>query len=1765
MSETPTKKPPKLGPKKTDASPAQSSTAKPTAAPKKAPKSTPSKTSDTKSKPTATDETKAPLKKAPKPTTPKEPDTASKPKTTEEKKAPEKKAPEKKAPEKKAPEKKAPEKKAPEKKAPKKLAPKQSAKETTTETPEKAPPKQPAKEKTTEAPKKEPAKLPSKPKSEEPKAEESKSQSGPEPSKPKKQPPKLPAKVKDDKSAAADTERRPSAAPRKPSAATSKPEVSEEKRKPPKLPPKEDAAGTSTPVRKPSAAPTKPTPSRQTSAAPTSTTQASRRPSAMPRQSSQATARKEAKEAGLDTPTQKGGEQQDLKSVLSEEQRADLVQLVASITAQMRKTIEDNFDASATFKTLVQSDRKDMTEDEKINAPLDLGSVDVDEYEKEKKLRDEREKELSSPKVKQLKKTALEWFDEWRKVVQDRVKETIGPENKSSQDQGEKESGPSPPEGRPVQKVNTDAKSGEYSPPKLEELFPRLKSSLTKLPMKERQLVLHSMLLLMLSLEHYNAASRVLLLYLTSSLKLGLKHLREDEEATAQGLLKAAKQITADEEALKKKKIEGQEAHKWRVRLATAAGAAVVGVSGGLAAPMIAAGVGTVMGGLGLEATAAAGYLGSVAGSTYLVGGLFGAYGGRMTGDMMKELSAEVEDFAFLPVHGDRKDHGESVDAATENRRLRVVIAISGWLLEKEEVVTPWKVLKPSAEVFALRFELEALMNLGQSIDTMISSAAYGYAQSAMIKQTVFAELMSAMWPVALVKVARVVDNPFTLAKTRADKAGKVLADALINRTQGERPVTLIGYSLGARVIWSCLTALAEKKAFGLVESAVLMGSPLPSDVSTWRKMRTAVSGRLVNVYSENDYLLAFLYRTSSLQYGIAGLMPISGLYDVENVDVSETVSGHLRYRYLVGSILQKIGFEDIDKDEVEKEAEAFKKVVEEESKNGYLQQAKDGYHGKKTGQAPKKQPKTISDAEADKQASAMEKEVAAKTQKGLMQWAVEQLYISPPSAPSTDDAKNAVADPKGAAQGSVKNTTKTANKTVDAATKTLYERAKEAIYLSRSGGLEGEKAAQEKLSQAQDTAPTGYLATAAGYIPTSYIPGLGGAGSAKKAVPKKPTDVAKPALKKTDSSQKKVGEAAKPALNKTDSMQKKASDAAKDPAKAAADAQKTAGDAAKDPSKTVGDTAKKAGKAGTDTAKDAGKSVNDATKDAPKAASDAAEKGTKAAGDASESATDVAKDPVKAAGKAPKGATDAAKDAGKTAEDASKGAANTVNGAGKKAGEAAKSGGGVTSYIPSFGFGKAKGAVPGMAAAGIKPDQSNIDKLLAGAEESAKKGPETPDKKAPAKSGKKKISAASKKVPDTEDSAKKASGGYSSYLPSFGFGGSKTPTKDTKPDSAAKDTTKKAEETASDAQKTGSEGTETAKKTADDAKENATEGTDTASKAVGDTTSKAKDTTSQKEDKEEDIFTSPPSKGTNALARVASGAGKSATDAGKSATNAAGGAGKTVSDTVGGAGKSVGDAASGAQKYTPKMGGVGGEAGDKVGEMAGGAASGAKSGASAIGGGAASGAKSGVSALGGAGKGLAGFAGAGKADDAKEEEQEERPEESEECKHGEIASDADSDETERPSKVTDSGTPDTDDSPGEEENPGDIQSEDGSSSAKSGSEGDTQYHSSKEEAGGEEEESLQVNPPDPESDEPKKEGQASEEPKKEGEKGYMGAAGGAVSGAGSAAANAGSSVGKGAASGASAAGGAVGGAASGAASGISGGVGKLGKGLGWG
>ncbi|EFQ88762.1 hypothetical protein P3342_005628 [Pyrenophora teres f. teres] len=624
-----------------------------------------------------------------------------------------------------------------------------------------------------------------------------------------------------------------------------------------------------------------------------------------------------------------------LTTLLDADQCADLTFLIATITASMRQSLVDIF----TAEELPIDSKTAKSEEEALrDAPSNLDHVDVSEEDKVKKERQAREedarKELAEPEVQELKKEMLNYFDGWRGNVISRIGEIVNSREKAKEQAKHVE-------GKRVEEAIKQSEAGMTSIKKLDDqeededkifkdLYPPVPTTLTQLDESKRALILHSLVLILLSLEHYSAHSRVLILYLTSSLWLSRTVLKKDEETVAQGLLEAAsQQINADAET-KKAAEASQTARKWKVGLAGVAGAALIGVTGGLAAPLLAAGVGSMMGGIGLGATAAAGYLGTLAGSSVLVGGLFGAYGAKMTGRAMDEYARQVEDFAFIPIH--RTQDPKHQD--NESRRLRVAIAVSGWLREPEEVSKPWRYINKGTEGFALRWELEALLKLGHSLETFVTSAAWGYAKKKIIEQTVFAAMAAAMWPLGLLKLATMLDNPFSVAKYRAEKAGEVLADALINKVQGERPVTLVGYSLGARLIFSCLDKLAERKAFGLIENVVLVGAPCPSDVADWRRIRSVVSGRCVNVFSKKDYILGFLYRTSSVQLGVAGLQPIVGVHGVQNVDVSELVDGHLQYRFITGSILRKIGFEDVDVEEVERAEAALakeNKAVEEE------------------------------------------------------------------------------------------------------------------------------------------------------------------------------------------------------------------------------------------------------------------------------------------------------------------------------------------------------------------------------------------------------------------------------------------------------------------------------------------------------------------------------------------------------------------------------------------------------------------------------------------------------------------------------------------------------------------------------------------------------------------------------------------------------------------------------------------------------------------
>lgn len=699
-----------------------------------------------------------------------------------------------------------------------------------------------------------------------------------------------------------------------------------------------------------------------------------------------------------DQETKQAGEDEEGESLTtilrSEEDRTSLTLLVADCTQAMRQDLLDVFDPSKTGKG---SEIAAPLKGDKalLNTDVDPGTVDVAEQDRLKKELEQREKELSSDKFQDLKKFALQHFDDWSSSCIQRVGEVLNSRDEALQQQEKAEPAKkevSPERAVPPMRFPDPSEYDEGVDKALMELYPPIENPLKKLAEDKRALILHSMLLLLLSLERYQAQSRILMLRLTTSLGLSIKYLGHDESKVARGLLTAAENLKADEET-KKRAEENKDSRKWKVGLATVAGAALIGVTGGLAAPLLAAGVGSVMGGLGLGATAAAGYLGTLAGSSVLVGGLFGAYGGRMTGQMMDQYAREVEDFGFVPVRSAHKPR----KIEKEFRRLRVGIGISGWLSNQDDVVEPWKVFGVEMESFALRWELEALMNLGNGLETMVKSAAWSLAKREIIRHTVFAALAAGLWPLALIKASRIIENPWSVASYRAQKAGEVLADAIINKAQGERPVNLVGYSLGAKVIYTCLQRLAERKAFGLVESVVLIGAPTPSTSADWRMVRSVASGRVVNVYSTNDYLLAFLYRGSSIQYGVAGLQPIENVKGVENVDATSMVNGHTTYRYLTGPILKMIGYEDVDKEELEKEQQELREAEEKAEKEREESEKKEQANATST--ATDGKPGTDSVNVSDQHVKDLEHEVEKKNEQSYVGWAQQQMVSAGASA----------------------------------------------------------------------------------------------------------------------------------------------------------------------------------------------------------------------------------------------------------------------------------------------------------------------------------------------------------------------------------------------------------------------------------------------------------------------------------------------------------------------------------------------------------------------------------------------------------------------------------------------------------------------------------------------------------------------------------------------------------------------------------------------
>jgi len=323
-----------------------------------------------------------------------------------------------------------------------------------------------------------------------------------------------------------------------------------------------------------------------------------------------------------------------------------------------------------------------------------------------------------------------------------------------------------------------------------------------------------------------------------------------------------------------------------------------------------------------------------------------------------------------LPVQYSRYDstHGPSADTCDANYTDSMLYSYEASGTddpEQEETiyhppkhlstVWDWK-MTYGGEMYTVKWESELLKQICDCFIDLAMDVVSG-ATKQLLKQTVFHTLLSAVvWPSYLLNVANMIDGDWTLAVERADEAGKALAKTLLFSRAGRRPVTLVGYSFGSRIIYSCLKELARyqeewetyqelleehdtggqvdrarlskygqkmkgmREPASIIEDAVLMGLPNHLSLASWRACRQVVAGRLVNCYSRKDLILSLMFQAkrfsgASLSSGMGSILkPVCGTCPVEepgveNIDCSDLILGHQDYCLETGKILERIRF----------------------------------------------------------------------------------------------------------------------------------------------------------------------------------------------------------------------------------------------------------------------------------------------------------------------------------------------------------------------------------------------------------------------------------------------------------------------------------------------------------------------------------------------------------------------------------------------------------------------------------------------------------------------------------------------------------------------------------------------------------------------------------------------------------------------------------------------------------------------------------------
>ena len=585
---------------------------------------------------------------------------------------------------------------------------------------------------------------------------------------------------------------------------------------------------------------------------------------------------------------------QNTKDLLTEGQRIAYVGVVRLTIIRMIKALEEVEKTKATRKDLVRALESMEIWGQQMMVRL-FGHMDIDSAEQ--------------VMIEQLAEHGVTATDLVPPLMQNA--KIHNPNARKSEDNSDSKPDAVPKEPASTAKSDNEdgasdlkqAREGEKEGEEVPEIQNELPET-ENLELDLRWTVLCDLFLVLISDGNYDSRSRRLLERVAISMQVTWQQICRFEKRIIEALEMQEAELKEDHDESENLETRRKAALKRRyitMGLVTVGGAAVIGLSAGLLAPIIGAGLAAGFTTIGVGGTSA--FLTGVGGAA-IVTSIGVTTGGTVALRASDRRMGHVKTFEYRPLHN--------------NKRLNLILTVSGWIAGKvDDVRLPFSTVDPvMGDIYSLLWEPDMLRSTGDTINILATEALTQTIQQ-ILGMTILVGLMSAIQlPVVLTKLAYLIDNPWSVSLDRANSAGLILADSLIQRHLGARPITLVGFSLGARLIFSCLKELANRGAYGIVQNVYLFGAPITPKRDEYLRARSVIAGRFVNGFASNDWILAYLFRATSGGTGkVAGLAAVDNIPGMENKDVGAFVNGHMAYRAAMPRLLREVGWE-VESDE---------------------------------------------------------------------------------------------------------------------------------------------------------------------------------------------------------------------------------------------------------------------------------------------------------------------------------------------------------------------------------------------------------------------------------------------------------------------------------------------------------------------------------------------------------------------------------------------------------------------------------------------------------------------------------------------------------------------------------------------------------------------------------------------------------------------------------------------------------------------------------